>query len=130
MTASDSQTVDPAQIAMALQLIGLEFSDDELAQMAKGLVQWQQQYQELRAVALDNSVPPALTFQPRTIEIEPPAPSAVSEQGEGRAEPALPRPARAAHLAFASVAELGRLLRSGQVRALELAELYLERLRR
>jgi len=48
----------------AEKLAGLEFTDDERELMLKGLEELREDYAKLREVPLDNSVPPALRFEP------------------------------------------------------------------
>src|SRR5688572_87573 len=64
MTADQqpTPTITPAVIANALRLIGLDFTDGEIELMVKGINTRRTQYEQLRAVPLENSVPPALTL--------------------------------------------------------------------
>lgn len=132
---ADSSRVAPPittdHIRSAERLIGLEFTDEERRQMLEpaalfsGLEGRRDAYRRLREAEIGNDVPPALFFHP-----QPPAEPVA--QGEPRWPPApdVERPEDLEALAFASVRELGALLRSGEVSSVELTRMYLDRLRR
>ncbi len=127
--AEEAVAVDPAAIAACEKLAGLEFSADERELMARGLAELRESYRALRAVAVDNAIPPALVFDPDALLGRRP----VDDRGEGVRLPAaarLERPADDAVLAFLPVSALSQLVRRRQVTSVELTELYLERLRR
>jgi Asp-tRNA(Asn)/Glu-tRNA(Gln) amidotransferase A subunit family amidase len=110
----------------AEQLAGLEFTDSERELMLAGLDELRESYRALREVPLDNSVPPALRFEPL---------AAAGHRPRGlvprRSPPQLSsRPDDDAELAFLPVTELGNLVRIGAVSSEQLTEVYLERLRR
>jgi Asp-tRNA(Asn)/Glu-tRNA(Gln) amidotransferase A subunit family amidase len=111
----------------AEQVAGLEFTDEERDLMLAGLEEQRKDYERLRELSLDNSVPPALFFEPVLPGME--LPSAPPARRASR--PKLKaRPADDSELAFLPVTELGNLLRIGAVSSEELTTLYLERLKR
>ncbi len=116
-----------ADVERAEALTGLAFTPDERELMARGLNELREQYAALRALPLDNAVPPALRFDPvpAGAALDPP-------RGASAWAPAAagPRPANAGDLAFAPVAELAALLRERRVTSVELTELSLARLER
>jgi Asp-tRNA(Asn)/Glu-tRNA(Gln) amidotransferase A subunit family amidase len=116
-----------ASLRAAEELAGLEFSDDERQLMLDGLEDLRKDYESLRKVRLDNSIPPALRFDPETAGGETrrhrPAPGTWSP-------PKIKRPADDDGLAFLTAAELGALIHSRQISSEELTTFYLERLRR
>jgi Asp-tRNA(Asn)/Glu-tRNA(Gln) amidotransferase A subunit family amidase len=123
----------PEQLAAAAASAGLAFTDAELALMLAGVQQQLERYQQLRAVAIDNSVPPALRFdpgQPETIRNDE-RPTTNDEPADS-VFPSGTAPALHGEedLAFASVTSLARLIQSRQVSSVELTELYLRRLER
>jgi len=68
-------------LARAEGLVGLELTEDERRLMLEGLAELREDYAAIRAVPLDNGVPPAFAFDP--------------EAAAGRGSPAAaPRPAR------------------------------------
>lgn len=143
-------------VRAAERLVGLDFTDAERELMLDGLRKLRDSYGRLRAVPLPNDVPPALAFLParaparwRDGRPEPQMPGGAAtgdteraadpggagvppanEAGGTPAPPGEPPRPSDDDLAFASIAELGALLRRRALSARELAELSLDRLRR
>ncbi len=119
--------VDRAMIAQAEQVAGLEFTDEERDEMARGLNQNLGAWEELRQVALDNAVVPAVQFDPVLPGVTFP-----TERRAPRwsAPGAVRRPASLEDVAFWSVGRLAELVRTRQVTSVELTTMYLDRLRR
>ncbi len=119
--------VDRAMIAQAEQVAGLEFTDEERDEMARGLNQNLRAWEELRQVALDNAVVPAVQFDPVLPGVTFP-----TERRAPRwsAPGAVRRPASLEDVAFWSVGRLAELVRTRQVTSVELTTMYLDRLRR
>jgi Asp-tRNA(Asn)/Glu-tRNA(Gln) amidotransferase A subunit family amidase len=121
------ETIALDAVESAERLIGLRFSGAERDSMLEGLVDHLENFEEIRSVGIDNSVPPALRFSVLTphavpkIRANPPVPIPA-----GRVE----RPADPAELAFMSVLELSELLRTKRITSLELTGLYMDRLKR
>ncbi len=122
-------------------IAGIELDDEERQGVARGLSRALRDVEALRDVPLGNDVPPALLF--RTAESNAPPPATRRDTPAPPGEPESPppespptdspppgRPASDEDLAFLSVAEVSRLLRTRRVSAVELAKLSLERLRR
>ena len=111
----------------AEQLAGLEFTDDERELMVEGLNSYLKKYRKLREVPLDNSVAPALQFNP--------IPAGTTfEKKAGRLRISRRRrrkaPSDLEDLAFWPVTDLARLIRSRKVSSTELTKMYLDRLKR
>ena len=125
--AAGGTKVTAEMVRQAEWVAGVSFSDEERALMLDDLNETEEGLAALRRVALDNAVPPALSFAPavgppkETPAGPPPAPR--------RGRPAA-RPSSDEELAFAPVAELGRLLRERKVSSTELTKLALARLAR
>jgi Asp-tRNA(Asn)/Glu-tRNA(Gln) amidotransferase A subunit family amidase len=118
--------VTPEMIQQAEWIAGLKLSDSE-RQAAAGAVQRSvRQFEQMRAVPLDNSVPPALVFNPVPGQTSDPRPTGTVAPTE-QAAPKKPDSAEA--LAFLPVTELAALLRGRQVSSVELTKLYLQRLK-
>jgi len=62
--AQGKDAISRAAIAKAETLAGLTFTDDERKLMEKGVGDHLLNFERLRAVPLDNAVPPALLFRP------------------------------------------------------------------
>ena len=110
----------------AAQLIGLELSTEEQEMMLDGLNERLEQFEALREITLDNSVAPALDFNPalshsRATEIE----SSCMPSGLGE----ISRPEQNTDLAFMPLTHLAKLIETQQITSVELTNLYLQRLR-
>jgi Asp-tRNA(Asn)/Glu-tRNA(Gln) amidotransferase A subunit family amidase len=114
-------------VEAAERLAGLNFSSDERRMMVENLRSHRAAYERMREVAVPNHVAPALHFDPRPVGRSLPSGSSAMRP----ARPAtLPDPGRPEELAFASVSQLGVLLRQRRVTSVELTRLYLDRLKR
>ncbi|MEQ8766960.1 MAG: amidase [Planctomycetota bacterium] len=125
--ASQDESVTKEHLAQAEKIAGLEFTDEEREMMVRGLNQNLRGYQRLRDFPLDNSVPPALVFDPRP----PGAPIDQSYRPVRLPEGPVPnRPGNLEEMAFWPVSRLANAIRHRVVSSLELTEMYLERLER
>jgi Asp-tRNA(Asn)/Glu-tRNA(Gln) amidotransferase A subunit family amidase len=125
----------------AEQIAGLEFTDRERELMVEGLNGHLKSYEKLREVRLDNSVAPALQFNPV-------APGMSFEKKQRAASRAasltglkgLPikaskpikakRPSDIEELSFWTITNLAGLIKSRKVSSLELTNMYLSRLKK
>ncbi len=121
------EPIAPDRLRTALDVVDLEFADDELALMGRRVAAHRVGYGRYRAVPVPWDLAPALRFEPRI-------PGVVGRPGRvGAGQVSLPeakRPESLDELAFASIPELASLVRSRAVSCVELATLALERLRR
>ncbi len=130
----EQEEVTAAIVRDAEVVAGLDFNDEEREMMVRGLNQQLEAYRAIREVPLPNGVPPAVRFDPRLPHraepgsVDPPedryATVRSARQGPVR------RPADLEAVAFWPVTKLAELIRTGQVTAVELTEMYLGRLRR
>jgi Asp-tRNA(Asn)/Glu-tRNA(Gln) amidotransferase A subunit family amidase len=108
-------------------IAGLEFTDAERELLIDGVNQHLTHYQRLRAIPLANSVPSSLRFSPVL-------PGMKFDRTRRPMRMTLPhvvrRPANLEDAAFWPVTQLARLIRTRQVRSVELTGMYLERLKR
>ncbi len=114
-------------VTSAETISGLTFTDDERDMMLRGLNGALTSFERIHAVSLPNRVPPALHFSPFPAGMAPPLVQARSPAREARN---VVRPKSPEDLAFMTVAELGELVRTRQVTATELTQLYLARLKK
>lgn len=127
MQDQQAPRITAAMLADALKISGLEFTEDERAQMLDSLNQNLTRYEALRALDIDADIAPPMYFSPlvpgtpvdRTPQPFRPAPV-----------PAVTRPARLEEVAFWPIPHLAELVRTRQVSATELTTMYLERLKR
>lgn len=124
--AQEDPEVTPEMIQQAEWIAGLNLTDEERESTAQAVQRSLSTFQALRAVPLDNSVPPAITFQPAggwDAGVQPGRGAvSLSENAPGR------KPDTSEKLAFLPVTELAALIRDRQVSSLELTRLYLDRL--
>jgi Asp-tRNA(Asn)/Glu-tRNA(Gln) amidotransferase A subunit family amidase len=115
-------------IAAAEELAGLKFTDEERAMMVRNLQSQKTAIDALHAITLDNSVAPALVFDP-----VPPGVTLPSARRKGMVRdkvPLMARPESLEELAFEPVTRLSELVRARRVKPSELTEMYLARLQR
>jgi Asp-tRNA(Asn)/Glu-tRNA(Gln) amidotransferase A subunit family amidase len=123
--------IDARALAEAEKVTGLSFTDAKRELMLKGLAEQREAYGKLRAVHLDNSVPPALRFDPVLPGTQLAGASSFRLSQASRApEAPRPDPAHLEALAFLPVTELAALLRERKVRSVDLTRMYLARLHR
>lgn len=129
--AHAQQTGEPAitgeHIRAAESIIGLEFTKAERDSMIQSLEDQRKSYNALRAVSLANSVSPALQFDP--------IPAGFAFQTEFREPEWSPVKVRSVpknldELAFASVRELGEMIRRRMITSEQLTRMYLARLKK
>lgn len=111
----------------AERLAGLEFTDQERDLMLDGLNDYLEKYRKLRTVTLDNSVAPALRFDPI-----PPGMVFETQRRPIRISTArkVEVPSNLEDLAFWPVLDLAGLIQSRRVSSVQLTNMYLDRLKR
>jgi Asp-tRNA(Asn)/Glu-tRNA(Gln) amidotransferase A subunit family amidase len=126
--AGAGEEITASTIAAAEELAGLKFDDAERAMMLEGLKTQAQRIEALHKVAIDNSVPPAIVFNPLPAGKQPP---------RGVRKPMVRGPVKLRtvssnleELAFLPVTELSELVRRRRVTSSQLTQLYLSRLKR
>lgn len=114
-------------IAEAEKLQGLSYTPAERAMMLEGLEENLEWLAKLHATEMPNTLAPALLFDPRL-----PGRSVGSQKNTltPGGDYAAAAPASDDEIAFASVGQLGRWLRSGELTSARLTEIYLNRIER
>src|SRR5471032_599486 len=126
--AEQKGPVTAGMIDEAAAIADVTITDDQKAAMLDSLTGYRQGYDAIYALKMPNSVSPALNFDPVppgmklktkrvTMQLSMPAPRAAV-------------PKNLENLAFASVRELGELVRTRKVTSLALTQMYLARLKR
>ena len=113
---------------MAAAVAGLEFTDEQLEKMLKGVTENTVKLRELRKVEIDNSIAPPLYFNPVL-------PGMKIDRTRRPFFPSVPpkravRPRNLEDVAFWPVTSLSELVRSRQATSVELTEMYLARAKR
>lgn len=119
--------VSTRTIDKAAGVVGLHFTGPERDLMLDDVKEQLKSYQTLRKYSLDNSVPPALSFDPLTAPIQ--LDSAEAKPAPEFPLPEVSRPKDSVELAFLPVTALAYLIKNRQITSLELTKLYLERLK-
>ena len=125
--AQQEGAVTAAVIAEAEKIAGLEFTPEEREEMVRGLNQNARAWADLHAIDLDNSVVPAVQFDPLLPGVTMPMdrrPAQFSESAQ------VTRPSNLEDVAFWPVRQLAELVRTRQVTSVELTSMYLDRLKR
>lgn len=111
----------------AEKIAGLEFNNEERDLMLEGLNNNLESYEQLRNISIDNSVPPALQFNPIL-----PGMSFEQKSAQFRlSKQELPKvPKKLEELAFLPVTQLSQLIKAKKVTSTALTKMYLERLKK
>lgn len=126
-TKADEQSITIGMIGQASKILGLSFSDAESDSMITELEDLRKSTLAIRKVALDNSVAPALNFNPIPVGYQFP------DQASGFKLGPLDKislPANRDELAFYSVRELADLIKNRQITSVELTQFFIERLKK
>lgn len=112
-------------ISEASKIIGIEFTQAERDSMITELESNRDAYKALRKLNLDNSIPPALNFNPipagRTFD-------ATEKPIEWHIPHDVNLPENRADLAFYSIRELASLIRQHKITSVELTKFFLDRI--
>ena len=111
----------------AAHIAGLDLTEDERDLMVEGVNELREDFAKIRSISLDNSVAPALQFDPRL-------PGFDYDPGPRRFRPSRPIPLAVPEdleeLAFLPVTQLAQLIRTRKVTSEALTTMYIERLKR
>lgn len=127
--AGEPSPVDADARAVA-RFLGLDYSDEQLRLAAPGLAELRAGFERLRALGRPADLPPAIGFSVAFAGLRPDTGFEAPAESPAVQSVAALRPASLDALAFASISELGALLRARQVTVVELTELSIARLRR
>jgi Asp-tRNA(Asn)/Glu-tRNA(Gln) amidotransferase A subunit family amidase len=124
--AQQAGTVTAEMVKQAEWIAGLNLSEEDRKTTAQALQRALPNFQSLRQIKLENSVAPALSFNPAPWQVHK------HDQPRGSVTPleqvAPKRPDSSEVLAFMPVSELAALIRTRQISSTELTKLYLQRL--
>jgi Asp-tRNA(Asn)/Glu-tRNA(Gln) amidotransferase A subunit family amidase len=114
-------------VAEAERLFGLIFTDAKRDSMLDGLNQYLRGYEAMRSVRLENSIMPAVQFNPIPVGLKIDRTKKQFAPGTYRSAGV---PTNLEDLAFKSVGELAALIKSRKVTSEQLTRMYLARLKR
>ena len=124
--AGEGGKVSEEMVQQAEWIAGVRLSDEERQLMLEGINELRGSFDEIRAVEIDNGIPPALLFAPQVLS--PASGGQYDSKVRVTESAAAERPADDENLAFLPVSELSALIRTRQVSSTELTKLYLDRL--
>ncbi|HEX2960534.1 MAG TPA: amidase, partial [Ignavibacteriales bacterium] len=114
-------------VESAEKLIGLNFTDAERDSMLTGLNSQLKNYEEMRKVELNNSIPPAILFNPIPVGMKfetKQLPFTTSSYSNVK------MPQNIENLAYYSIGELANLIKTRKVTSEALTKMYIERLKK
>ncbi|HTP10771.1 MAG TPA: amidase [Anaerolineae bacterium] len=121
------QRVSIKHLPAAEKLIGVHFTAKEHKLMIDEINKQLTAYEQLRAISIDNGIPPALAFDPRL----PGMTFETTQRKITYSKIKTPRlPDDIEDIAFWPVTQLAALIRTKQISSVELTKLYLDRLHR
>ncbi|MFC3416379.1 amidase family protein [Algoriphagus hitonicola] len=118
--------ITPASVDGASDLIGLSFTPAEKDSMINTLKNQLNNIENSRKVKLDNSVAPALVFNPLPKGFQPDTRQMPLDFG---IREDLPLPVREADIAYSPVHQLAGWIKSGKLSSEKLTQLYLDRIK-
>src|SRR5690242_6767288 len=125
--AEKEPTITKAMVTDAAKVAGLQFTDEQQQMMLDDLNERLDQYKAIHDLHIDNSVAPAVEFNPvlpgMKFDMQK-RPMRLSAMNVTQA------PRNIEDLAFASVRELAELIRTKKISSVALTEMYLDRLKR
>lgn len=117
---------DTTSVRIAAELLGLSFSQDEIVQMSRGVHRQKRSYQMIRDFELQNSIRPALQFNPLPYGFNPPDDSGLNEW---TIPDNINLPDNPSDIAYMSIPELASLIKNEKISSVALTKLYLNRLK-
>jgi Asp-tRNA(Asn)/Glu-tRNA(Gln) amidotransferase A subunit family amidase len=119
--------ISPEMLKSAERIAGLEFTDAERELLIADVNQHLAHYEHIRKIHLDNSVVSCLRFSPILPGMKFDTVRRPMQMSQSRE---VQRPSNLEDVAFWPVTSLAHLIKSRQVRSVELTEMYLTRLKR
>jgi Asp-tRNA(Asn)/Glu-tRNA(Gln) amidotransferase A subunit family amidase len=125
--SDQADTINNNTVRKAERIIGLNFTDTERDSLLKDLQDNLKDFRKLREAGINNSVPPAIKFNPLPLNFRPPVGKCKFILGSANR---VALPDNLQDLAFYSVRDLGILIRTKKITSLELTKIFLERLKK
>ncbi|MBN2423860.1 MAG: amidase [Calditrichaceae bacterium] len=122
-----SSEIEPEQIKAAEKLIGLEMTPAEKDSMINGLKELRGNYQNIRAVELENGIMPAILFNPIPDGFQINYKQEAIKYGDYSSTVLPDNPD---DLAFYSIGQLAHLIKTKKITSVNLTRLFLDRLKK
>src|SRR5204863_9401550 len=120
-------SIPQGELAAAEEVLGLRFSDAERALLAENVTEHRGHYEKMRAIPIENDVPPAFRFDPRL----PGMTFDMARKPLATSKVRLPSlPSDLEEIAFWPITHLAELIWDQQIPSVGLTEMYLRRLKR
>jgi Asp-tRNA(Asn)/Glu-tRNA(Gln) amidotransferase A subunit family amidase len=123
--AGDS--INKGAVRQAEKIIGLDFTNAERDSLLEDLTANLDDFKKIREQNLDNSIPPALNFNPLPLNFRPPTGKSKFILGTAKR---VSLPENIQDLAFYTVRDLGVLIRTKKISSVELTKFFIERLKK
>ncbi|MCW8850299.1 MAG: amidase [Melioribacteraceae bacterium] len=114
-------------IRSAQKIIGMEFNDSEIDSLQERLTELLNDYNNIWSAGLNNSIPPALGFNPIPVGFKSPNKSDKFEVSDFSNTK---MPQNKENLAYYSVGQLAELIRTKKITSVELTRFFLDRLKK
>ena len=124
---TDTALITKQSVESAERLIGLRSTEAERDSMLDALKEYARNYDSLRTIRIDNSIPPAIMLNPIPVGFKFATERKPMEMSEVSG---VKRPAKIEDLAYYSVRQLGELIRTRQLTSTELTKLCITRLKK
>jgi Asp-tRNA(Asn)/Glu-tRNA(Gln) amidotransferase A subunit family amidase len=130
-TAAEGGPISSQMVADAEWVAGIQLTDPQREAVTNAFQKFARaDLDKVRRIGLDNAQLPGLRFVPFASPAAHPDPRGYEVKPSPAPLDPVSRPASDEDLAFSSIRQLGKLLRSRQISSVELTKFYLERLRR
>jgi len=120
-------SINRGTVRQAEKIIGLDFSNSERDSLLEDLSTNLTDFQKIREQKIDNSIPPALNFNPLPLNFRPPTGKSKFILGTANR---VNIPENIQNLAFYSVRDLGVLIRTKKISSVELTKFFIDRLKK
>lgn len=124
--AQDADKITPEMIEQAEKIAGLTFTPEERDELATRLHRFNESYDKIRNLNIDNTVSPALYFDP----VPPGKTISMVKKPFSMSDVNAVMPADIEELAFYPVTHLAKLIETRKVSSTELTKMYISRLKK
>ncbi|MDK2977319.1 MAG: hypothetical protein PWP52_14 [Bacteroidales bacterium] len=124
---TNHEKIDSKTVQLAQKIVDLQFTETEIDSMLESLNNYRESYQKMRTMKIDNEIAPRLYFDPRPQQFNIPV---KQENIQWELPENVELPENMEMLAFYPVSKLSALIKSRKLTSLQIAEIYLDRLKK